>query len=145
MCHYAGKCGSEEIRILTYFAQCYAQLTVTLRKIPKFHLIYWCGNFVERHSFHRVSSKSPETLQKLCLSTKFLHQKIRWNLDILRSVTFWNNSALIKFDDQNIVTIFICYCSMLWYFRYFRSNLIRRWLNICKNWKLLCLESLGSQ
>ena len=24
---------------------------IPLRKIPKFHLISWCGNFTERHSF----------------------------------------------------------------------------------------------
>ena len=24
----------------------------SLQKIPQFHLISWCGNFVERHSFH---------------------------------------------------------------------------------------------
>ena len=29
--------------------------STTLRKISKFHLISWCGNFVERHSFRRVS------------------------------------------------------------------------------------------
>ena len=29
--------------------------TLALRQIPKFHLISWCGNFVERHSFPRVS------------------------------------------------------------------------------------------
>ena len=48
-----------------------------LRKIRKYHLIFWCGNFVERHSFRRVSGDSPEPLQKLCLSTKFTHQEIR--------------------------------------------------------------------
>ena len=24
---------------------------ISLRKIPKFQLIFWCGNFVEKHSF----------------------------------------------------------------------------------------------
>ena len=48
-----------------------------LRKIPSFHLISWCGNFVERHSFLIVSGDSPETMWKLCLSTKFPHQEIR--------------------------------------------------------------------
>ena len=48
-----------------------------LRKIPKFYLISWCRNFVERHSFRRVSSYLPKSLQKLCLSTKFPHQEIR--------------------------------------------------------------------
>ena len=55
-----------------------------LRKILLFHLISWSGNFVERHSFRRVSGKSPETLRKLCFSTKFPHQEIRWNYGILR-------------------------------------------------------------
>ena len=34
------------------------------------HLISWCGNFVDRHSFRTVSG---ETMGKLCLSTKFPH------------------------------------------------------------------------
>ena len=29
-------------------------IDITLRKIPKCHLISWSGNFVERHSFRRV-------------------------------------------------------------------------------------------
>ena len=37
----------------------------SLLKIPKFHLISWCGSFVETHNFLRVSGDSPETLQKL--------------------------------------------------------------------------------
>ena len=45
----------------------------TLHKIPKFHLTSWCENFVERHSFRKVPGDSPETMQKLCLSTKFPH------------------------------------------------------------------------
>ena len=44
-------------------------LNDSMRKIPKFHPISWCGNFTERHSFCRVSGKSPKTLSKLCLST----------------------------------------------------------------------------
>ena len=30
----------------------------SLRKIPKFHLISWCGNVLERLSFRRVSGAS---------------------------------------------------------------------------------------
>ena len=48
-----------------------------LRKIPKLNLISSCENFVERHSFSSVSGESFETLRKLCLSTKFLHQDMR--------------------------------------------------------------------
>ena len=50
------------------------RLTVSLRNIQRFHLIPWCWNFVERHS------ESPKTLRRLCLSTKFPHHEIRWNL-----------------------------------------------------------------
>ena len=38
-------------------------LLLSLRKIPYFHLITWCGNFVESHSFRIVSGDSPETMQ----------------------------------------------------------------------------------
>ena len=64
-----------------------------LPKIAKFHLIFSCGNFVKRHSFLNVSGD----LQKLCISTKFQHQEIRWNYGILRSdrvlSTFLVNSS----------------------------------------------------
>ena len=33
-----------------------------LHKIPKFHPISWCGNFVETHSFRRVLDESLETI-----------------------------------------------------------------------------------
>ena len=32
--------------------------------LPQFHLISWCGNFLERHSFRMVSGESPENRQK---------------------------------------------------------------------------------
>ena len=37
----------------------------TLRKIPKFHLISWCGNFEERYSFRIVSGDSPRKLGEI--------------------------------------------------------------------------------
>ena len=49
----------------------------SLRKIPKFHLISWCGNFVEKHRVFRVLGDSAEPLRKLSLSTKIPHQEIR--------------------------------------------------------------------
>ena len=61
-------------------------VNITLHKIPQFHLISWCGNFVERHSFRIVSGDSPEAVRKLCLSTNFPHQEIRRNCGILCSV-----------------------------------------------------------
>ena len=36
-----------------------------LRKIPKFHLIFWYGNFVERHGFCIISGEWPEAMRKL--------------------------------------------------------------------------------
>ena len=60
---------------------------VTPRKILWFLLTSWCGIIVVRQSFRRSSGESPETLRKLCLSTKFPHHEIRWNHGILRRVT----------------------------------------------------------
>ena len=50
---------------------------ITLHKIPKFNLISWCGNFVEMHNVRRVTGDLPDILEKLCISLKFPHQKIR--------------------------------------------------------------------
>ena len=52
------------------------KMMILLRKIPQFHLISWCGNFAERHSFHKVSGSSPKTMRKMCLSAKF--PKVSW-------------------------------------------------------------------
>ena len=77
----------------------------TLRKIPNIHLISWSGNFVQRHSFRRVSGKSPEALRKLCLSIKFPYQKVGWNFGILRSerndLTQWAMLGLFCRHHQN--------------------------------------------
>ena len=37
-----------------YFA-IYARSVKSLHKMPQFHLISWCGNIVETHSFYTVS------------------------------------------------------------------------------------------
>ena len=47
-----------------------------LRKIPNFHSISWCRNFVEPHCFDTVFGDSPETLQKLCVSKYFHSRKL---------------------------------------------------------------------
>ena len=57
-----------------------------LWKVPKFHLITWCTNFVKMHSFVRVSGDTPKTLRKMWVSTKFPHQKNKWNYGILYSI-----------------------------------------------------------
>ena len=41
--------------------------------------------FCGKQTVRRVLDNSPETLWKLCLSTKFPHQQIRWNYGILHS------------------------------------------------------------
>ena len=69
----------------------------TLCKIPSFHLISWCRNFVERHSFRIVLGNLPETLRKLCIYAKFPHQKIRWNYGILNKDSFSIHASAYKF------------------------------------------------
>ena len=92
--------------------ECARQLSIT-SAIPPFsdanfqiNVISWCGNFVERHSFCIVSGESPETMRKLCLSTKFSHQEIRWNYDILRSVIL----APILQTRPNPSSLFLDFC-----------------------------------
>ena len=63
-------------------------LIQTMHKMPKFHLISWYGNFVERHSFHGASRDLPKTLRKLCLSTKLPYQGIKWHFGNLNSETY---------------------------------------------------------
>ena len=62
-----------------------------LREIPEFHLISLCGNFEETQCFRRVLTEYPETLRKLCVSTKLPQQEIRRNFGILRSERYLMN------------------------------------------------------
>ena len=41
-------------RLLFHYV--YVQSKSSLRKIQKFHAVFWCGNFLEIHSLHRVSA-----------------------------------------------------------------------------------------
>ena len=61
------------------------------KKIPKFHLISCCGNFVERHSFRKGLGNSPKTLRKVCLSTNFHTSKLR-EISVFCAVNPGNNS-----------------------------------------------------
>ena len=56
---------------------------LTMWKIPYFHLISCCGNFVENCSFRIVSGESPENMRELSFSKNCPHQEIRWNYRIL--------------------------------------------------------------
>ena len=69
-------------------------LLCALQKIPWFDLISWCGNFAERHSFRIVSGELPETMQKLCLPTKFPHQEIKSNCSIF--FTVWEMKWIVQ-------------------------------------------------
>ena len=63
--------------VILLLSRCHiSHVDFTLPKTPKSCLISQWGNFVERHSFCRVSSKLSETLQKLCLSTTFPPEEI---------------------------------------------------------------------
>ena len=54
-----------------------------LHKMPQFHLIFWYGNVVGRHSFCMVSGGLPKPMRRMCLYTNFLQHEIRWNYIIL--------------------------------------------------------------
>ena len=60
-------------RICPYLTRIFVH---TLCKIRKIHLIFWCEEYMETHSFRRVSGDLPETLWKLCASIKFPRQNI---------------------------------------------------------------------
>ena len=91
----------------------------SLCKIPQIYLISWCGNFMERHSFRIVLGHLPETMGKLCLSTQFPHQKIRWNYGILRRELNSKVTCFIKaFYKYNSVWYY-------WWSRIWNNRLIR--------------------
>ena len=60
---------------LTFLSQ--GNCPLPMRKIQKYQLIFWCGNFVETISFRKASGNSSKTLPKLCVSTNFSHHEIR--------------------------------------------------------------------
>ena len=67
----------------------------TLCKISKFHLISWCGNFEERHSFRIVSDESSETMRKLRLSSKFHARKLgAISVFYAVKVVFWTSYSI---------------------------------------------------
>ena len=64
---------------------------------------------MERYSFRIVSSESPETMRKLCLSAKFPHQEIRWNYLIFRRL------KLITFSEKTRAWIPALHKDILFY------------------------------
>ena len=53
-------------------------LNHVLNKILKFHLVSWCGNFVETHIALRDWVESPETLRKFHVSTHEISTPVSW-------------------------------------------------------------------
>ena len=47
--------------------------------------ISWCGDFLKTNVFQTDFRNSRETMRKLCVSTKFSHQEIKWSFGILGS------------------------------------------------------------
>ena len=67
----------------------------------QFHLISWCGNFMENHSFRIVSVDSHKTIQKLCFSTRFPYQEITWNYSIFQVVSIFQGSIFKSFKSKS--------------------------------------------
>lgn len=76
----------------------------SLHKKLYFHLIFWCGSFVETHSSCRVSEESSETLWKLCLFTKFAHQEIRSNYGNFNNARHGKKSSIAV----GLLVLFVC-------------------------------------
>ena len=66
---------------------------ISLLKIPKFHLIFWCRNFVKRYSFHRVSGDSRKLLTIFAQSSK-VRRRVQQNSSIAidQRINFWKKN-----------------------------------------------------
>ena len=73
--------------------------------------------FCGKAQFPYSLGESPETMRKLCLSTKIPHQEIRWNYGILRS---YFNRNFFFFSEQPLYKTHskICFCSTCQCWRY---------------------------
>ena len=113
-----------------------------LRKVLKLHLISCYGNFVETHSFHKVSDDSSKTLQKQAFPQNF-HPRI-WGktlaflcsspvtVSILFYLTY--KTFLFPFTSLNMLernrtrqlAVFLSYISFI--YTYFMKNLSTKYL-----------------
>ena len=87
--------GAEELITKTIHSrdQPYHLLCKTLRKIPYFHLISWCGNFVERHRRRRIARNYAETVSFHKISTPWNYVKLRY---FTQWKSFWRSDRLLK-------------------------------------------------
>ena len=69
----------------------------SLRKIPKFNLMYWCENFVKRQSFRIVSDESPE-LCGYCAFPQNFHTRKFGEITVFFAVHIANDSKREKFS-----------------------------------------------
>ena len=76
-----------------------------LCKIPKFHLISWCENFVETQNFQRVAGVLSKTLRKLYVSAKSPQRKIRWDY---KNFIQWLLATLFMFKTSKCIYFRAC-------------------------------------
>ena len=69
-------------------------LYVILVEIPKFHLISWCGNFEERHNFHRVLRNSSE-ISRNCAFPQNFHP----HQDLVKILVFYAVKVCYSYFD----------------------------------------------
>ena len=67
-----------------------------MRKIAKFYLIFWCGNFVEMHGFGRASDKSPGFLQNS-------HTRKSGKVSVFSAVCSKERGRVSKKVHQNVI------------------------------------------
>ena len=105
---------------------------------------------MQRHGFRIVSCESPETMRKLCLSTKFPHYEIRWNYGIfcraLHAIRFaiqtllWSLEVVIL--DKSIprhhpvVFCFLYFNSLTFFSSHFERQSPEAFLKILENFHL---------
>ena len=78
---------------------------------------------MKKHSFSIVLSNLPETMWKLCLSTKFSHQEIRWNYGIFHSDILQGYSWCLRRFYEGIINYFeasnwVC----IWFYKFVAAN-----------------------
>ena len=88
----------------------------TLQKILQFHLISWCGNFVEKCSFRIVSGESHKTVGKLCLYLEFYKwewlqistRRFSWKTNWFSS--FWFDHMIVYVLQTRTLVIYRLVC-----------------------------------
>ena len=115
--------------------QCYTVVVLgcfqekSLRKIPQFHLICWCGDFVQRHSFRIASGDWP----KLCGSCAFLQDFHTRKLGEIKVFYAVSNNFRHVLGVFSILVGFQVTCYIVFFVRPSFSNNIKI-LFVCNKW-----------